>query len=73
MTDVLIKKGNLNTETHTQEESHEGRDECDMPVNQRILKIDNINHQKLQERSGIGPGLEPPEGGGSADTLISVL
>lgn len=51
MTRVLIKRGNVNTQTHIQKRTGEGegRDQSDASTNRAKPKIAR-NHQKLGER-----------------------
>ena len=61
MIGVLIKRGNLETDTHTGrvECEDKGRDWSDASTRQGVPRVP-ANHQKLGERQGADSSLEAP-------------
>ena len=70
MTNVLIKRGNLDTETdkHRGRQCEETQGEC--RVKAKEFQRPLVNHRKLGERPVTDAPSPPSEGTNSADTLI---
>ena len=71
MTGVLMKRGGVNTDTHTRRTpcEHEGRDRSEVPTSQGMPEIAG-KPPELRERPGTSSSLQSPGGTSPVDAMI---